>query len=64
VLDETLDARNGRIRGAAMAVYWGAGVDAVKPRQPAAEIVRELCGEAVRLLARWGQASSVSAAVR
>jgi NAD(P)H-dependent flavin oxidoreductase YrpB (nitropropane dioxygenase family) len=39
----------------AMALYAGEGVGAVKRRQPAADIVREIAGEAERLLRRWAQ---------
>jgi enoyl-[acyl-carrier protein] reductase II len=42
-------------RGAveAMALYAGQGVGAVRARQPAAEIVRELVEGAEQLLRRW-----------
>jgi hypothetical protein len=46
-----------------MALYAAEGVDAVKQRQPAAEIVQELAREAERLLARRGPAIPVSTAV-
>jgi NAD(P)H-dependent flavin oxidoreductase YrpB (nitropropane dioxygenase family) len=39
----------------AMALYAGEGVGAVKRREPAADIVREIAGEAERLLRRWAQ---------
>jgi hypothetical protein len=39
---------------AAMSLWAGESVVGVKAIQPAAEIVRELAGEAERLLQRWG----------
>jgi len=39
----------------AMALYAGEGVGTVRRRQPAAEILREIAGEAEGLLRRWAQ---------